>query len=889
MVVATERPCIDHRLARQAERIPDAAAIAAPGRRPLTYGALDGQIRMVAATLSDAGLRRRDRVAILLPTGPEMAVACVGIATWAASAPLNPAYRAAEYEFYLSDLNASALVIASMMDSPAREVAHRQRIPVIELSPIPGAAAGVLGLGSAEDTDYPPAHPDDVALVLHTSGTTARPKIVPLTHANLCASGLNIARALALGETDRCLNVTHLFHIHGLMVTLASWLSGGSVAVLPPLEVSKFFAYLDELRPTWYTAVPAVHQSILASATHHRGTIERSSLRFIRSSSTALPTRTRVELEQVFHAPVLESYGMTEAALQITCTPPPPRERKIGSVGPAAGPEVAIIDDAGTQLASGQVGEIVIRGASVMTGYADDDAANAGAFVHGWLRTGDQGYLDEDGDLFITGRIKELINRGGEKIAPGEVDEVLMEHPAVARAVTFPLAHAALGEEVAAAVVLRSGVVASEQTFREFAAGRLADFKVPRRLVIVPTIPTGPTGKYQRRALAEQLGLLEPAGPSGPRRAGGEVVPAQDPLEVQLTQIWATLFGVHPIGVTDNFFDLGGHSLLAARMLDEVEQVCGWTVPPSTLYLAPTITELARALLAGRGAPEAGPSLMAVRAGGSRPPFVFLHGDYNGGGFYSRNLASRLHPEQPFYALAPHGSDGDPVPPTIEAMAEDYLAKLTAALSDGPHLLGGFSHAGLIAFEMARQLRARGKRVALLVVIDAPVADPRWGFLRALVEGLGRRRGLDACEQRDVFRLWKYRTRRLGELARAGPREQLSYVLAKAGIKRRATGPQASADGASETPLLGRRQTHMSRSYGPIVDAYVPMRYPGALTLIVSAAHALQFTSDPTMGWGRVAHHVRVLSVPGNHMTCITTHIGALAELLQACLEGAQC
>jgi len=890
MIISPERPCIDHQLARRAERAPDSVAIAAPGRPRLTHEALHRQVQTVVATLNDMGVCRRDRVAILLPTGPELAVACLGVAACATSAPLNPTYRRNELEFYLSHLRVAALVIASELDSPAREMAHQRHLPVIELSRVEDAAAGVFSLRGASragPVSDSAAQPDDAALVLHTSGTTSWPKIVPLTHANLCVSAENMAHALALGETDRCLNVTHLFHIHGLMVTLASLLSGGSVACLPPTDVSKFFVYLEELRPTWYSAVPAVHQSILASAASNRDSIARRPLRFIRSSSAALPTRVRGELEEVFDAPVLESYGMTEAALQITCNPLPPRARKIGSVGVAAGPEVAIVDDAGAQLPPRQVGEIVIRGPSVMKGYENDPAANANTWINGWLKTGDQGYLDEDSYLYITGRIKELINRGGLKISPREVDEVLLDHPAIARAVTFPVPHAALGEDIAGAVVLREGTVASKEAIREFVAARLAEFKVPRRLVIVPSIPTGPTGKYQRRALAEQLGLLGPAGALGSPSAKRLFVKATEPLQVQLTHIWETLLGIRPIGVTDDFFDLGGYSLLAARMLDEVEQVCGWTVPPSALFSASTIERLARVLLASRGAPPTGPSVMPFRPGGSRVPFVLLHGDFSGVGFYCRNLVSRLDPEQPFYALPPHGSSGDPVPPTIEAMAGDYLAKLRAVVPDGPYQLGGFSHGGLIAFEMAWQLRAQGKHVALLVVIDREVANPRWRLLRALVDGLGRPRGFGIAERRDAFLLWKYRVGRLFDLAKANPREQISYLLSKAGARLR---PTAAASGAPETPRLGLRPRSLLLldAYNPIIEAYVPRRYPGRVMLIASADRAAGFPSDPTMGWGQVARDVRVLSVPGTHLSSITAYVDVLAKRLRACLDEAE-
>jgi acyl-CoA synthetase (AMP-forming)/AMP-acid ligase II len=230
-------------------------------------------------------------------------------------------------------------------------------------------------------------------------------------------------------------------------------------------------------------------------------------LRLVRSSSAALAPQVMARLEAVFRAPVIEAYGMTEAAHQMASNPLPPRQRKPGSVGVAAGPEVAIMDPAGRLLAAGETGEVVIRGDNVTSGYLANPQANAAAFSEGWLRTGDQGWMDEDGYLRLTGRLKEIINRGGEKISPREVDEALLDHPAVAQVVTFALPDEKLGEEVAAAIVLRDGAAATEAEIRDFARARLAAFKVPRRVVFVPEIPKGPTGKMQRIGLAEKLRL----------------------------------------------------------------------------------------------------------------------------------------------------------------------------------------------------------------------------------------------------------------------------------------------------------------------------------------------------------------------------------------------
>jgi acyl-CoA synthetase (AMP-forming)/AMP-acid ligase II len=344
--------------------------------------------------------------------------------------------------------------------------------------------------------------------VLHTSGTTSRPKIVPLSGANIAASARNIRTTLALSPADRCLNIMPLFHIHGLIAAVTSSLSAGaSIWATPGFNALKFFQWLDAVAPTWYTAVPTMHQAILARAPRNPESVEKARLRFIRSSSSSLPPQVMAELEATFRCPVIEAYGMTEATHQMASNPLTPKPRKAGSVGPAAGPEVAIMAADGALLAAGAVGEIVIRGPNVTGGYENNPKANAEAFAHGWFHTGDQGTMDADGYLRITGRLKEIINRGGEKVSPREVDEVLMDHPAVAQVVTFAMPHRKLGEDVAAAIVLREGSEASERELRDFCAARLADFKVPRKLVFLAEIPKGATGKLQRIGLAEKLGL----------------------------------------------------------------------------------------------------------------------------------------------------------------------------------------------------------------------------------------------------------------------------------------------------------------------------------------------------------------------------------------------
>jgi acyl-CoA synthetase (AMP-forming)/AMP-acid ligase II len=474
----------------------------------LRRSAILGQVEQLAGQLRGAGVEPGDRVAIVLPNGPEMALAFLGVACCAAAAPLNPAYREEEFRFYLEDLRPKALVVA-----PGGGEAARAALPagavVLELEGAPGGLKLTREGDPISAVPAAPPSPGQAALLLHTSGTTSRPKLVPLTQANLTASALTIASWLRLEPGDRCLNVMPLFHIHGLVAAVLASIAGrAEVICTPGFDAFRVLDWLAGARPTWYTAVPTMHQLILDRQRRQGGQLPP--LRFVRSSSASLPPTVMRDLEAVFGAPVIEAYGMTEASHQMASNPLPPAERFPGSVGLATGIELAVVDAAGRGLPAGSEGEVVIRGPSVTAGYDRNPEANLAAFFDGWFRTGDLGALDSAGYLRLTGRLKEIINRGGEKVSPREVEEVLLQHEAVAQAAVFAVPHPKLGEEIGAALVLKPGTSLDEAGLRAFAAGHLADFKLPRTVVFLEEIPKGPTGKVQRIGLAERLGLAPP-------------------------------------------------------------------------------------------------------------------------------------------------------------------------------------------------------------------------------------------------------------------------------------------------------------------------------------------------------------------------------------------
>ncbi|MBR0987495.1 non-ribosomal peptide synthetase [Bradyrhizobium liaoningense] len=548
-----------------ARKIPAAPALLAPGRPVLNYGALGEVTQNLVGTLRRLGITPADRIAVALPRGADSALALIAVASSGACVPINPDLTADELQRYFSELKLTALVTRANMNSASRDVAKALDIAVIDF--VPGSQDDLGGCKFIGPTVGPAttggaSRGDDDAFILLTSGTAARPKMVPLTHRNVCLSAYNAGRVLSLTSHDRLLNVLPLFHAHGLISGLLTALAAGSSVICTDgFDAVSFFGWMRELQPTWYTAVPTIHRALLTAAESDPDRARSSSLRLIRSASASLAPTILQGLEATFGVPVLETYGMTEAASQIAANPF--ELRKVGSVGRAAGPEIAIMDETGRMLASGERGEIMLRGPNMSRGYYNDEAATQAAFRNGWFRTGDLGYLDADGYLFIVGRIKDVINRGGQKISPLEVEEVLLSHPAVLEAGVFAVPHPKLGENVAAVVVLRPDAEATSDQLRQFARKRLAAYKVPSLIRSVAALPKGGSGKVKRNALA---GLI--ARPDD----GDEAQLPRTALETQLAAIWAGLLELPQVGIDQDVFALGADSLAVTQMRSRLRE-----------------------------------------------------------------------------------------------------------------------------------------------------------------------------------------------------------------------------------------------------------------------------------------------------------------------------
>ncbi len=820
------------------------------------------------------GIGQGDRVVLVLPTGPELAVALLGVLATATVTTLNPASGPADVEADLRALRATSMIVLAGMELPALAVARQLNLQVITLTPLADSAAGLFTL-SVEEHGSPrmseAIRNDDVAFVARTSGTTSRPKVAPLTHGNLYGRSVLSSQVGGLTPADRVLILPPLYYGAGRSSLLSALVSGGSAICAYTSSPDEFFTCLAMCRPTWCSAVPATYQAILAQAPDHPEAVQQHSLRLLRTGTASMPPQVVAGLENLFQVPLVMEYGSTETG-SIAHSPLPPHPRKPGSVGVVEGQDVAIMNDDGTMLPPGQVGEIVVRGPGVISGYEDDAHSDQPVFVDGWFRTGDAGYLDEDGYLFLTGRFKEMINRGGVKITPEEVENILLNHPAVADAVVFGFPHPTLGEDVGAAVVIRSENTVTERELRLFVGNLLAAFKVPRQIIFLDTIPLSAAGKVQRIGLAARLGL-----------DGAQVmdyVAPRNPLEESLTVIWGRILGVARVGIHDNFFDLGGSSLLAAQLCTAMTEALGQLLPAATLLEAPTIVALV-AWVQQTDGPFVLPTLVPLQPLGTRPP-LFCVSYIGGPALGYRDLAGLLGPRQPVYALQePVVDNGDADGRSVSTIAARYVEAIRAFQPHGPYYLAGSSSGGIVAYEMAQQFQAQGVPVGLLVLCDSicpgSIREPtRREHLQGRIQFQMR---MLTARVRFHATVWTI-TRSQERLAYL--RQRLATVRRKLVLGR--------SPGGLLSPHAGEARMFV---HSDVVARYVPRPYAGPITLFWSSDNPLGLlgAADPRLGWRRLAlGGLEIHYLPGNHSDFVyhSAYLRQTVVELQACLYRAR-
>jgi acyl-CoA synthetase (AMP-forming)/AMP-acid ligase II/thioesterase domain-containing protein/acyl carrier protein len=824
-------------IARHVALQPERPAIITSHGNPLTYGALGEQIAAFGERLRINSVRSSARVAIILPDGPELAVAIVAAACHAVAVPLNPNFTAPELDDLFAVLRIDAVVVSEQTDCPARDVAARRGVRLLEASCGKPGTFEIFGSSDARmcalDGKIAPSENvqlDSPAIILRTSATTGRPKLVPVTHRNLMSTADKRRVWFNFTPEDRAICVTPLYYGQALKGTLLTpLLLGGSVAC-PDRADGDILSWLAGLRPTWLDAVPAFHMNLLERALAQREVPLRHCLRFIRSGSAPLPVAVRQGLEEVFGVPVLEGYGLTETGT-LAANSIAPERRKPGTVGRPSPQEVAIRAEGGRLLPPGSMGEIVVRGPAVMPGYLDNEEANRDAFADGWFLTGDLGSIDEDGYLTYFGRRKEFINRGGEKISLYEVDRALSLHPSIRDAAAFSVPHPRLGENVAAAVVLMPGAMTTPTEMKAFLTDHLAPFKIPHHVVVMPELPKGATGKTLRLQLSEAAAAQI-----------RDIAPPEDPLHVQILEIWQRLLGRADIGIDEDFFEAGGDSLLAVQMVCEIEAITRQRIPPSALRSAYTVRELATAVV--RGMP-ATPELVTLAKDGSGTPLLFYHGDYRTRGFYALKLADMLTGDQPVYLL--HSHPNPDLNLTIEEMAQAYLPHVLTAHPAGAFQIGGYCHGGLLAWEIAHQLERMGREVEGVALVDT-ISLNAWPVFRAIAKFLGF--------------VGSVAPKRIGE--------------------------KLKADGMRTVWRTGKRlravwhtgKWHISGtsgSYSRAMSNYIPPKITTrVLCVICEESRTSAKFSTP---WTNLAPDVYCDYVEGIHASCITKHVGDIARL----------
>ena len=838
-------------IGRTASRFPHQPAIVSATFAPLTYQNLQRQLDDFRSQLRLAGLDCNARIGLLMPNGPEAVLTIVAVACCSIAVPLDPRLSPAEIDQRLDILRLDALLVPQGSASEARQVAERRRLAIIEAAPV---GHGQLELNIAVQVSNSPANdaepdPGSPAFILQTSGTTAKPKLIPFSHSNMLAAAARLQAWFGLTPWDRCLSVSPPYYSHGLKVTVFTpLLTGGSIAVPANSAIVALDEWLDVLRPTWYSAGPTLHTAVLDKAKSLEDAQAAHTLRFVVSGGAPLPKEVQDGLQRILGVPVLEHYGSSEAA-QIATNLPPPGPNRPGTCGQPWPDTVAIVGEDGHPLPAGARGEIWIRGPTVMSGYLDAPELNQAAFKEGWFRTGDIGSLDGDGFLSLHGRLSELINRGGEKIAPAEIESALLRHPAIAEAAAFAILHPRLGEDVAAAIIPHPDAHTTPAELRQFLQRELASFKIPRRILILDQLPKGVTGKVQRRRLRElhdglsdhQEAMQVPDVNKGPLD-----------LEAELLTLWRRLLKSEAVTVDDDFFASGGDSLLAMDMLIEVERLIGQPVPETILFGAGTIRQLAPKIAIQTGTSTT--PFFQFHARGHRPPLYFFNGDPVLGHSRLRRMVELFGPDHPIISIDPHGLRGEPIPPTIEEMAADRVPVILEMQASGPFLLGGLCNGAMVAFEAARLLMAAGHKVDMVAMIDPPtvVARPApraiLGLLKPMVSSHRLRWTYDAMARLDRF-------------FNASASERIT--LARRNIAR-----------------LYDALSNSNNKIPPIWDAYsiaMAQYLPAPLDVPVTF-YAADYDG---WAWRHLSSQLEVIQVPWGHRDCLTINAEPLVNHLR--------
>jgi oxalate---CoA ligase len=852
-------------LEQRASEAPSRPAILSPDRRPLTYGDWLKVTLEAERVLQRAGVAADERLAVIMPSNAQMASAIVALSGRFVLAPLSADSRVGEYERTFNHLGVTGVVVPATGADAARAAADRLALPQIEVFSDQDTA-GAFTLNCERWWDSPRAAiAADVRFLSSTSGTTGEPKRVFLTAANLCSAAAAFSSTFALSADDRCLHAQAVFHTAAMVTLGASLCAGSSTVYLDDYGFPSLTKSLRDGGATWLSAPPAVYREFLTLLPDQSDIGKLANLRFVRSGAAALEQSLVEKLELVFAAPVIQVYGMTEAPF-ISCSPLRRGTPKPQSVGLAQRCEVRIVDADGQQLQSEHTGEVVVRGPNVISRF-DDAAGPAEITSDGWFRTGDIGRLDDEGYLYLLGRRKELINRGGEKIFPREIEQVLRQDNGIADVAVFGIAHPTLGEEVAAAVILAPNATRTDRDVCGFAAERLAQAKVPKRVFVVSEFPRTATGKVKHHELRR---LLQEEN----NRTGLLVHRSATLLEAQLVDVFEDVLSVTGLKSDDDFFTQGGDSLRAVRLMTAIRSLCGQDLSAQTLLEAPTPRLLARRINAAL--PASTSPLVCIQRGSNTLPLFFLNGDLDGSGMYVRNLVRELGAGRTVYTLYPHGINGTKRLDTIEAMATEYADIIERTVPEGPFALAGYCNGGVVAYEIARGLEARGRNVGPLILVAATAANGPFRDLRRLAERFGRTVGISSDAQHRLFLGARSRLLQLAQLRHAPISAYVRFLFRQAHHVLRRFQPQSTLGPADLAPF-----EHM----GSVMARYVPETYTGPVHHIWGKDDVPLLPNDPSMGWKSIASQLNLYVIPGDHFTVVTREYKRVAQIMRHALD----
>ncbi|MBL7940331.1 MAG: AMP-binding protein [Flavobacteriales bacterium] len=731
------------RLNEHARAQPARIALRSIDGRELDYGALPMVLFAIQQWVRTRGVKKGEVLLLMMTNGPEMALALLGAALHASLSPIDPELGMAELMAIARHVGATGILTDLAHENVLGGLASSLGIPLHVIpfertGPLGGLTGSVLPSGSCV-----PPEKDHILLMHRTSGTTGTSKRVPLRIANISAQAKNTAESLGLGPEDRILQVMPLFHMHGFGCLTGTLWSGGTAICTPGHDGVRHPQWMREFKPTWFSAAPTILRDVARCHDQDEKLREDAPLRFVRSLSASITPSLIHELERTTGAPVVEQYGLTEALSPVIANQPPPAPRKIGTLGRPYGCEVRIVDEHGEEVPTGNVGEIVLRGPGLITGYAEPQEVNDGSWFGEWFRTGDLGHIDTEGFVHLTGRLKEEINRGGEKIGPQEVEAALEGHPGIKAAAAFASPHPTLGDEVALAYVPVGGPVEADD-LRRWMQKRIASHKVPKRFYPLEMLPVTGTGKVKRselariveqgdrrdgmdgrghvtteayeRALTQALDVKS----AGHATSDPEHLPASY-IERTIAMVWGQELGKDRLLLTDDFFLLGGDSITGVRSCARLTEMLGCKLELADLFKDPTLKGLA-ASVSAQGKEQRWKNLAPIRLTGSQMPFVCVHGDEG-----NYNLPRVFDRERPFIGFMHQGEDGLGMRyKTIRSLARHYVRELLEALPAGPCIISGFSTGGVVAFEMARMLQAAGRQAPLLVILDARGPEFNW-------------------------------------------------------------------------------------------------------------------------------------------------------------------